>query len=245
MAGHSKWHNIQHRKGAQDAKRGKIFTKLIKEIIVATKKGGDIVENNPYLKVVIEKAFAANMKKDTINKAIQRGSNNSNDNYEEVRYEGYGVAGTAIIVDCLTDNKNRTVAEIRHTFNKNAGKLGTNGSVSYMFKKLGFINFLNATEDELTEIAIDIGANDIIKNADNSIDIVTEPENIFTIKEKLYKKGFAADKYQITMQAENIISLELDDAIKFIKMIDSLDDIDDVQEIYHNCHISEEIINTL
>jgi len=246
MAGHSKWHNIQHRKGAQDAKRGKIFTKLIKEIVVATKKGGDIVENNPTLRVVIDKALAANMKRDTINKAIQRGSSNlAADNYEEIRYEGYGISGTAIMLDCLTDNKNRTVAEVRHTFSKNGGKLGTNGSVSYIFKKQAFINFVGKTEEELTEIAIDLGVNDIITNEDGSIDIITNPEDIFFVKDTLDKKGLQATNYQITMQPLNTVNLNLEDAIKFIKIIDTLNSLEDVQDIYHNGQISQEIMQKL
>lgn len=246
MAGHSKWHNIQHRKGAQDAKRGKIFTKLIKEIVVATKKGGSIVENNPSLRVIIDKALAANMKRDTINKAIQRGSSNlAADNYEETRYEGYGIGGTAIMLDCLTDNKNRTVAEVRHAFNKNGGNLGTSGSVSYMFKKQGFIHFIGEKEENIAEIAIDVGAEDIITNEDDSIDIITTPENIFIVKDALNEKGFKALNYQISIKADNKINLNLENAEKFIRIIDALDALEDVQDIYHNGEISEEIMNKL
>ena len=171
MAGHSKWHNIQHRKGAQDAKRGKIFTKLIKEIVIAAKAGGGIIENNPSLRMVIDKALAANMKRDTIESAVKRGSGDlDGENYDEVRYEGYGLAGTAVMVDTLTDNRNRTVADVRHAFTKHGGNLGTDGSVSYLFTKQGFISFASGCdEDQIMEAALDAGAEDIITNNDGSV----------------------------------------------------------------------------
>ena len=175
MAGHSKFKNIMHRKGAQDAKRGKIFTKLIKEIVVAAKMGGGVLENNPSLRAVIDKALAANMKRDTIENAVKRGSGDlDGESYEEIRYEGYGLGGTAIMVDCLTDNKNRTVSDVRHAFTKHGGNLGTDGSVSYMFSKQGFISFDSGDEDTIMEIAIESGAEDIITNEDGSIDLGAE-----------------------------------------------------------------------
>ena len=177
MAGHSKWHNIQHRKGAQDAKRGKIFTKLIKEIVIAAKSGGGVIENNPSLRMVIDKALAANMKRDTIESAVKRGSGDlDGENYDEVRYEGYGLAGTAVMVDTLTDNRNRTVADVRHAFTKHGGNLGTDGSVSYLFTKQGFISFAQGDEDQIMEVALDSGAEDVITNDDGSIDVITIAE---------------------------------------------------------------------
>ena len=184
MAGHSKWHNIQHRKGAQDAKRGKVFTKLIKEIVIAAKMGGGVLENNHSLRAVIDKALAANMKRDTIENAVKRGSGDlEGENYEEIRYEGYGLGGTAIMVDCLTDNKNRTVSDVRHAFSKHGGNLGTDGSVSYMFSKQGFISFASGDEDQIMDIAIESGAEDVLINDDGSIDVVTTPENFVSLSQ--------------------------------------------------------------
>jgi len=246
MAGHSKWHNIQHRKGAQDAKRGKIFTKLIKEIVVAAKMGGGVIENNPSLRAVIDKALAANMKRDTIDNAVKRGSGDlDGDNYEEVRYEGYGLGGTAIMVDCLTDNRNRTVADVRHAFSKHGGNLGTDGSVAYMFTKQGFISFAEGDEDAIMEVAIEAGADDVITNDDGSIDVVTTPEDFFTVKDALSEADLEANHAHITMEPANRIDLNLEDAEKFMKLIDRLEDLDDTQEVYHNAEISEEVMAQL
>ena len=246
MAGHSKWHNIQHRKGAQDAKRGKVFTKLIKEIVVAAKMGGDVIENNPSLRAVIDKALAANMKRDTIDNAVKRGAGNlEGENYEEVRYEGYGLGGTAIMVDCLTDNRNRTVADIRHAFSKHGGKLGTDGSVSYMFSKQGFISFASGDEDAIMEVAIEFGADDIITNDDGSIDVITTPDDFFSVKDALVANNLNPEHSQITMEPDNRIELNLDDAEKFMKLIDRLEDLDDTQEVYHNADISDEVMAQL
>ena len=246
MAGHSKWHNIQHRKGAQDAKRGKIFTKLIKEIVVAAKIGGGVIENNPSLRAVIDKALAANMKRDTIDNAVKRGSGDlEGESYEEIRYEGYGVGGTAIMVDCLTDNKNRTVSDVRHAFSKHGGNLGTDGSVSYMFSKQGFISFASADEDAIMEIAIESGAEDIIINDDGSIDVVTEPESFFTVKDALLANDLNPHHSQITMEPATRVELNMEDAEKFMKLIDRLEDLDDAQEVYHNADISDEILSEL
>ncbi len=246
MAGHSKWHNIQHRKGAQDAKRGKVFTKLIKEIVVAAKMGGGVIENNPSLRVVIDKALAANMKRDTIENAIKRGTGDlDGENYEEVRYEGYGLGGTAIMVDCLTDNRNRTVADVRHAFSKHGGNLGTDGSVSYMFSKQGFINFASGDEDAIMEVAIEFGADDVITNGDGSIDVITTPDDFFIVKDALVANNLNPEHSQITMEPNNRVELNLEDAEKFMKLIDRLEDLDDTQEVYHNADISDEVMAQL
>jgi YebC/PmpR family DNA-binding regulatory protein len=246
MAGHSKWHNIQHRKGAQDAKRGKIFTKIIKEIVVAAKMGGDVIENNPSLRTVIDKALAANMKRDTIDNAIKRGAGDlDGDNYEEVRYEGYGLGGTAIMVDCLTDNRNRTVADVRHAFSKYGGSLGTDGSVSYMFSKQGFISFASGDEDAIMEVAIESGADDVITNDDGSIDVMTSPDDFFSVKDAFIANNLDPEHFQITMEPANRIELNLEDAEKFMKLIDTLENLDDTQEVYHNADISDEIMAQL
>jgi len=246
MAGHSKWHNIQHRKGAQDAKRGKVFTKLIKEIVVAAKMGGGVIENNPSLRVVIDKALAANMKRDTIDNAVKRGAGDlDGDNYEEVRYEGYGQGGTAIMVDCLTDNRNRTVSDVRHAFSKHGGNLGTDGSVSYMFSKQGFISFASGDEDAIMEVAIESGADDVITNDDGSIDVMTTPDDFFSVKDALVANNLNPEHSQITMEPANRIELNLEDAEKFMKLIDKLEDLDDTQEVYHNADISDELMAQL
>ncbi len=246
MAGHSKWHNIQHRKGAQDAKRGKIFTKLIKEIVVAAKMGGGVIENNPSLRTVIDKALAANMKRDTIDNAIKRGAGDLDGvNYEEVRYEGYGLGGTAIMVDCLTDNRNRTVADVRHAFSKHGGSLGTDGSVSYMFSKQGFISFASGDEDAIMEVAIESSADDVITNNDGSIDVMTSPDDFFSVKDAFIANNLNPEHFQITMEPANRIELNLEDAEKFMKLIDTLENLDDTQEVYHNADISDEIMAQL
>lgn len=246
MAGHSKWHNIQHRKGAQDAKRGKIFTKLIKEIVVAAKTGGGMVENNPNLRMVIDKALAANMKRDTIENAIKRGSGELEDNnYEEVRYEGYGLGGTAIMVDTLTDNRNRTVADVRHAFSKHGGNLGTDGSVAYLFNKQGFISFENGDEDPIMEVALERGAEDIINHDDGTIDVVTTPEDFFMVKDVLTNAGLEPSHAEVTMEPANRVGLNLGDAQKFMKLINRLEDLEDTQEVYHNADISDEIMAQL
>ena len=246
MAGHSKWHNIQHRKGAQDAKRGKVFTKLIKEIVIAAKAGGGVIENNPSLRMVIDKALAANMKRDTIESAVKRGSGDlDGENYDEVRYEGYGLAGTAIMVDTLTDNRNRTVADVRHAFTKHGGNLGTDGSVAYLFSKQGFISFASGDEDQIMEAALDAGAEDVISNEDGSIDVITTPEDFFTVKDALSDAGLEANHAEVTMEPATRVELNLGDAEKFMKLIDRLEDLDDTQEVYHNADISDEVMAQL
>ena len=247
MAGHSKWHNIQHRKGAQDAKRGKVFTKLIKEIVIAAKAGGGVIENNPGLRMVIDKALASNMKRDTIENAVKRGSGDlEGENYDEVRYEGYGLAGTAIMVDTLTDNRNRTVADVRHAFTKHGGNLGTDGSVSYLFTKQGFISFATGDdEDQIMEIALDTGAQDVITNDDGSIDVITSPEEFFIVKDALADAGLESAHSQVTMEPSLRVELNLQDAEKFMKLIERLEDLDDTQEVYHNADISDEVMAQL
>ena len=247
MAGHSKWHNIQHRKGAQDAKRGKVFTKLIKEIVIAAKAGGGVIENNPGLRMVIDKALASNMKRDTIESAVKRGSGDlEGENYDEVRYEGYGLAGTAIMVDTLTDNRNRTVADVRHAFTKHGGNLGTDGSVSYLFTKQGFISFATGDdEDQILEIALDSGAQDVITNDDGSIDVITSPEEFFAVKDALADAGLESVHSQVTMEPSIHVELNLQDAEKFMKLIERLEDLDDTQEVYHNADISDEVMAQL
>ncbi|MDQ7091509.1 MAG: YebC/PmpR family DNA-binding transcriptional regulator [Methylococcales bacterium] len=245
MAGHSKWANIKHRKGAQDAKRGKIFTKIIREISVAAKAGADPA-NNPSLRAIIDKALGANMKRDTIENTIKKATGTLEGvNYEEVRYEGYGPGGIAVIVDCLTDNRNRTVAEVRHGFAKAGGNLGTDGSVAYMFNKVGIISYSkDVDEDDLMEAAMDAGADDIITH-DESIEVMTASEEYLTIKEALIAAGFEPENSEVTMQAKNETELDLATAEKMLRLIDRLEDLDDVQEVYSNAHISDEILEQI
>lgn len=247
MAGHSKWANIKHRKGAQDAKRGKIFTKIIREISVATKAGGGDPTNNPSLRTVIDKALGANMKRGTIENTIKKATGTmAGVNYEEVRYEGYGPNGTAVIVDCLTDNKNRTVAEVRHAFNKSGGNLGTGGSVAYMFNKIGIISYSNlADEDVLMEVAIEAGADDIVSNDDGSVDILTSADDYLMVKETMLVAGFEAESSIVTMLANNKTQLDAKAAEKMLCLVDSLEDLDDVQAVYSNADISAEVMEQI
>ncbi len=247
MAGHSKWANIKHRKGAQDAKRGKIFTKLIREISVAAKSGGGDPANNPGLRSAIDKALGANMKKDTIDNTIKKATGAVDGvNYEEVRYEGYGPGGTAVMVNCLTDNRNRTVAEVRHAFSKAGGNLGTDGSVSYMFKKVGVISYPDSVdEDAVMEAAMDAGAEDIVTNDDGSVDVITAAEDYLTVKEAMIAAGFEPENSEVTMQADNQTELDASTAEKMLRLIDRLEDLDDVQDVYSNAEISTEIMNSL
>jgi len=246
MAGHSKWANIKHRKGAQDAKRGKIFTKIIREISVAAKAGGEVT-NNPSLRAAIDKALGANMKRDTIDNTIKKATGTMEGvNYEEVRYEGYGPGGTAVLVDCLTDNRNRTVAEVRHAFSKAGGNLGTDGSVAYLFNKVGIISYnSNADEDSVMEAAMEAGAEDIITHEDGSIDVMTTAEDYLNVKEAMIAAGFEPENSEVTMQAENETQLEVSVAEKMLRLIDRLEDLDDVQEVYSNADISEEVLEQL
>jgi YebC/PmpR family DNA-binding regulatory protein len=241
MAGHSKWANIQHRKGRQDAKRGKIFTRLIKEITVAARMGGADVATNPRLRMAVDKAKGESMPKDNIENAIKRGAGTLEGvNYEEIRYEGYGISGAAVIVDCLTDNRNRAVADVRHAFTKFGGNLGTDGSVAFMFKHCGSLLFAPGTnEDQVMEIALEAGAEDIINNDDGSIEVITTPADFSAIKDALEAAGLNAVLAEVTMKADNETVFTGDDAVKMQKLLDALDDLDDVQEIYTSAVIEE------
>ena len=247
MAGHSKWANIQHRKGRQDAKRGKLFTKLIREITVAAKLGGSDSSANPRLRAAIDNGLSNNMTKDTIDRAVKRGvGGDENSNVDEIRYEGYGPSGVAVIVDAMTDNKNRTVAEIRHAFSKFGGNLGTDGSVSYLFTKVGLISFQGKIdEDAIMEAALESGAEDIITNGDNSIDVITNPDNLVDIKDVIVAAGFDPQNTEITMRASTTSELDKKSAETMIKLLDALEDIDDVQKVYSNAEIPDEILAEL
>lgn len=241
MAGHSKWANIKHRKAAQDAKRGKIFTKLIRELVVAAKEGGPSPEDNPRLRAAVDKALGANMKKDTVEKAIQRGAGGAEgENYDELTYEGYGVGGVAILVETMTDNVNRTVAQVRAAFTKQGGNLGTNGSVAYLFEKKGQITFVDLDEDTLMEAALEAGAEDIIANEDGSIDVFTVPSDFHAVKDSLLSAGFEPVEAEIAMIPSTTAELDVETGRKVLKLLDVLEDLDDVQNVYHNAQIPEE-----
>ncbi len=241
MAGHSKWANIQHRKGRQDAKRGKIFTRLIKEITVAARMGGGDLATNPRLRMAVDKAKSESMPKDNIENAIKRGSGTLEGvNYEEVRYEGYGISGAAIMVDCLTDNKQRTVADVRHALSKYGGNLGTDGSVAFMFKHCGVILFEpGASEDQVMEIALEAGAEDIVTDEDGSIEVITQPNDFQAVKDALEAAGLKPAHGEITMKASTETVFTGEDAVKMQKLLDALDDLDDVQEVYTSALIEE------
>ena len=241
MAGHSKWANIQHRKGKQDAKRGKIFTRLIKEITVAARMGGGDQTGNPRLRLAIEKARENNMPKDTVENAIKRGSGQLEGvNYEELRYEGYGVNGAAVMVDCMTDNKTRTVAEVRHAFAKNGGNLGTDGSVSFLFKHCGQMIFAPGTDENgLMEVALDAGAEDISTNDDGSIEVIASPHDFVNVKQALEAAGYKPELAEVTMKPANEVIFTGDDAVKMQKLLDALENLDDVQEVYTTAVMEE------
>ncbi len=241
MAGHSKWANIQHRKGRQDAKRGKIFTRLIKEITVAAKLGGGDAGTNPRLRLAMDKAYDNNMPKDTIERAIKRGSGELEGvNYEEIRYEGYGIGGAAVMVDCMTDNRTRTVAEVRHAFSKFGGNLGTDGSVAFLFKHCGTLLFAPGTnEDKLMEAALEAGAEDVVTNDDGSIEVVTGPYEFANVKAALEKAGFKAEFGEVTMKANNETVLSGEDGVKMQKLLDAFESLDDVQEVYTSAVIED------
>ncbi len=234
MAGHSKWANIKHKKAAQDAKRGKIFTRLIKEITVASRMGGGDVDSNPRLRLAVDKAFEQNMPKDNVERAIKRGSGDLEGvDYEEIRYEGYGTAGAAVMVDCMTDNKIRTVADVRHAFSKYGGNLGTDGSVAFMFKHCGQLLYAPGTNEEsLMDAALEAGAEDVMRNDDGSLEVITAPYEFVTVKAALDKTGFSAEHAEVTMKSTNETELSGDDAVKMQKLLDALENLDDVQEVY-------------
>lgn len=233
MAGHSKWANIKHRKAAADAKKSKVTTRLVKEITIAAKGGGD-PDSNPRLRLAMEKARESNVPKDNVERAIKRGTGELEGvNYEELRFEGYGINGAGVIVDCLTDNKVRTVAEVRHAFSKHGGNLGTDGCVAFQFKHCGQIIFApGIDEDAMMEIALEVGADDVISNDDGSIEVITNPANFLEIKKALETKGFKPEIAEVVMKAENETELTGEDAQKMQRLLDAFDELDDVQEVY-------------
>ena len=241
MAGHSRWANIQHRKGRQDAKRGKVFTKLIKEVTVAARLGGGDAGTNPRLRLALEKARAENLPNDNIQRAIQRGIGSlEGAAYEEIRYEGYGVAGAAVLVRCLTDNRTRTVAEIRHAFTKNGGNLGADGSVAFLFKHCGQIVFAPGTSEErVMDAALEAGAEDVLTNEDGSIEVITAPHDFEAVKAGLEKAGFKPGIAEVTMKPSTEVSLSGDDATKMRRLLDALENLDDVQEVYTTAALAE------
>jgi YebC/PmpR family DNA-binding regulatory protein len=234
MAGHSKWANIRHKKAAADAKKGKIFTRLIKEITVAARMGGADPAMNPRLRLAMDKAYDANMPKDNIERAMKRGSGDLEGvAYEEIRYEGYGVAGAAVMVDCLTDNRTRTVADVRHAFTKHGGNLGTDGSVSFLFRHVGQLVFAPGTnEDKVMEAALDAGAEDVVANDDGSIEVICAPEEFVAVRDALARAGLKADLGEVTMKPTLENALKGDEAARMQKLLDALENIDDVQNVY-------------
>jgi len=247
VAGHSKWANIKHRKGRQDAKRGKIFSVLIRELTVAAKLGGGVPEDNPRLRTAIDKALSANMNKDTIERAIQRGAGGlEGENLEEVTYEGYGPGGIAVLVESMTDNNNRTVAEVRHAFTKSGGNLGTNGSVAYLFEKKGVIRVEGGQDEDLVmELSIDAGAEDIEVNEDTSITVTSSPEDFETIKIALNSKEIVLEDSEIALIPENTVNADLDTSLKVYKLLESLEDLDDTQTVTSNVEFSDDLLEHL
>ena len=241
MAGHSKWANIQHRKGRQDAKRGKIFTRLIKEITVASRMGGSDAGSNPRLRLAMDKAYENNMPKDTVERAVKRGSGELEGvNYEEIRYEGYGIGGAAVIVDCMTDNRVRTVAEVRHAFSKYGGNMGTEGSVAFQFKHVGQFVFAPGTsEDKIMEVALEAGADDVITDDDGAIEVLCAPPQFEAVKAALEGAGLKPELAEVTMRAENTVALAGEDAQRMQKLLDVIEELDDTQAVFHNAEISE------
>ena len=241
MAGHSKWANIKHKKAAADAKRGKVFTRLIKEITVASRLGGGDASSNPRLRLAVDKAMDQNMPKDTIERAIKRGAGGlEGAHYEEVRYEGYGINGAAVIVDCMTDNRTRTVADVRHAFSKHGGNLGTDGSVAFLFKHCGQIVFApGADEDKVMEAAIDAGADDVLTNDDGSIEVVTAPHDFIRVKDTLASAGLKPEYADVTMKPQTEIEMRGEDAQRMQKLLDALESLDDVQDVYTSAVLEE------
>jgi YebC/PmpR family DNA-binding regulatory protein len=241
MAGHSKWANIQHRKGRQDAKRGKIFTRLIKEITVAARLGGGDPDTNPRLRLAMDKAYDNNMPKDNVERAIKRGSGELEGvNYEEIRYEGYGIGGAAVMVDCMTDNRTRTVADVRHAFTKYGGNLGTDGSVAFLFNHCGQLLFAPGTDEaKLMDAAIEAGAEDVLTHEDGSIEVITGPAEFSAVRSALEKSGFKPELAEVTMKPTTENALTGDDAVRMQKLLDALEAVDDVQEVYTTAVIDE------
>ena len=247
MAGHSKWANIKHRKAAQDAKRGKVFTKLIRELVVAAKQGGPLPEDNPRLRAAVDKALGSNMTRDSIDRAIARGAGtNDADDMEELTYEGYAAGGIAILVEAMTDNRNRTVAEVRHAFSKRGGNLGTDGSVAYLFDRKGHITFgPGADEDQVMEIALEAGAEDIVAADDGSLEVTTAWEDFSTVKEALEAAGLTPEEGEVTMIAATTVEVDAGGAEKVMGLVDALEDLDDVQNVYSNVEIPEDVLASL
>jgi YebC/PmpR family DNA-binding regulatory protein len=247
MAGHSKWANIQHRKGAQDKKRGKLFTKLIKEITIAARIGGGEIAANPRLRLAVDKAKAQSMPKDNIERAIRRGSGDLDGaDFQEIRYEGYGPGGTAVIVDCMTDNRNRTVAEVRHAFSKYGGNLGADGSVAYLFDHVGLLSYPpGSDEDAIMAAAIDAGAEDIVVEADKSVEVLTDPTEFELVLNAMRTAGLHPETDELTMRASNSAVLDADAAESMIRLLEVLEDLDDVQNVYSNADIADEILAEL
>ncbi|WP_006787793.1 YebC/PmpR family DNA-binding transcriptional regulator [Thiorhodospira sibirica] len=245
MAGHSKWANIQHRKNAQDAKRGKLFTKLIKEITVAARMGGSDINANPRLRQAVDKALDANMTKDTIERATKRGAGELDGvNYEDIRYEGYGPGGVAIMVDCMTDNRNRTVSEVRHAFSKCGGNLGTDGSVAYLFEALGVLNYPAGThEEQVMEAALEAGAQDVVVNDDGSLEVLTGPDDYENVRAAMLQAGLKPEHSELTMRASTSSPVELEQAPTVLKLLEMLDDLDDVQNVYTNADFPDEALS--
>lgn len=246
MAGHSKWANIKHKKAKVDAQRGKIFTRLIRELTVAARMGGGDVEDNPRLRLAVATAKNSNMPKDTMQRAIDRGVGGEGENLEEITYEGYGQAGVAVLVETMTDNRNRTVAEVRHAFSKFGGNLGTDGSVAYLFSKKGQVTFEPETDEEqIMEAALEAGAEDVVTNDDGSIDIMTTPEAFSDVNDAIVASGLNPDNAEVTFSASTMAELDPESAETLMKMIDHLEDLDDVQDVYTNADISEEIMASM
>ncbi len=247
MAGHSKWANIQHRKGAQDAKRGKLFTRLIREITVAARIGQPDPAANPRLRLAVDRALAGNMAKDTIDRAIKRGAGlDGATTYEDIRYEGYGPGGVAVMVDCSTDNRNRTVAEVRHAFSKCGGNLGTSGSVAFQFTETGVLSYpADSDPDAIMEAALEASADDVINNDDQSVDVLTAPAQYAAVYEAMVTAGLVPEESEVTMRASNTSTLNLEDAQKMIKLLDMLESLDDTQSVYSNADIPDTILAQL
>jgi YebC/PmpR family DNA-binding regulatory protein len=247
MAGHSKWANIQHRKGAQDKKRGKLFTKLIREITTAARIGGSDIAANPRLRLAVDKAKSQSLPRDNIDRAIKKGAGELEaDAFHEIRYEGYGPGGTAVMVDCMTDNRNRTVADVRHAFSKFGGNLGADGSVGYLFNHVGLLSYAAGhDEDAIMAAAIEAGAEDIVVDSDKSIEVLTDPADFESVCDAMGAAGFAPDDVELTMRATISITLELEDAGSMLRMIDMLEDLDDVQKVYSNAEISDAVLAQL
>jgi YebC/PmpR family DNA-binding regulatory protein len=247
MAGHSKWANIKHRKAAQDAKRGKIFTKLIRELVVAAKMGGADLDSNPRLRDAVSKALGQNMKRDTVDNAIKRGAGADNtENYDEIRYEGYGPGGVAVMVDCLTDNRNRTVAEVRHAFTRSGGNLGTDGSVAYLFTRVGLMHYpAGSDEDAIMEAALEAGAEDLVTHDDDSIEVTTPWERLTDVKEAMIAAGLEPEMAEITQQPSVSVELGVAEAEKVLRLVDMLEELDDVQGVYSNADFSDEVMAQL